>query len=172
MAIKEYISEEQIKKRNQELGAKITKDFEGQELTVIAVLTGSFLFCADLIREIKLPITVEFITASSYGDDTKSSGEVKIDLSLKYPIAGKNVLIVEDIVDTGLTINKLFDQLKEQKPKKIKLATLLNKPCNTVHPVTIDYEGFEIDNKFVIGYGLDFAGKFRELPYIGIYSEE
>lgn len=172
MPVKEYISEEKIQQRIQVLGEQITKDFAGEELTVIGVLTGSFLFCADLIRAIKLPITVEFITASSYGDATESSGEVKLNLSVKYPLEGKNVLVIEDIVDTGLTIKKLFAQLEKESPKSLKLATLLNKPSNTVHPVQIDYEGFEIENKFVIGYGLDYAGKYRELPYIGIYSEE
>ena len=172
MSIEKFISKEEIQKRVSELGIKITKDYQGEELIVIGVLTGSVIFVSDLIREIKIPLSLEFIKASSYGDSTKSSGEVTFDLKIKQPLKDKNILIIEDIVDTGLTINKLSKFLQLEQPKSLKLATLLNKPCNTTHPVPIDYEGFEIEDKFVVGYGLDFAGKYRELPYIGIYKED
>ena len=159
-------------KRNQELGAQITQDYQGEELIILGVLTGSVIFVSDLIREIKVPLSLEFIKASSYGDSTKSSGEVTFDLKIKQSLKGKHILIVEDIVDTGLTVSKLMKFLELEEPKSLKLATLLSKPSNTTHPVQISYEGFEIEDKFVVGYGLDFAGRYRELPYIGIYNED
>lgn len=170
MAVDIYISEEKIKSRIKELGEKITKDFKGEELVVIAVLNGSFIFCADLIREIKVPVIVEFVGATSYGESTESSGNVKITMDLKRDIAGKNILVVEDIVDTGLTLSNLLEVFKSRKPKSIKLASFLFKSARLKHTVPIDYLGFEIEDKFVIGYGLDFAGKYRELPYVGVYQ--
>lgn len=170
MSIDVFISEEKIKERVSELGKQITADFAGEELVVVGVLNGAFMFCADLLRQIDLPITLEFLAVSSYGDETTSSGEVKINLDLKREIAGKNVLIIEDIVDTGLTLSTLLEILKVRKPKALKLASLLHKPARQTHPVPIDYLAFEIEDKFVIGYGLDYAGKYRELPYIGVYS--
>lgn len=171
MAIDVYISEEKIKQRVKELGKQITADYQGEELVVVGVLNGAFVFCADLIREIKLPLYMEFLGASSYGDSTSSSGNVKITLDLKKDIQGKNILLVEDIIDTGLTISNLFDIFKSRKPKSIKLASLLFKPARLKHPVAIDYLGFEIEDKFVIGHGLDYAGRYRELPYIGVYNQ-
>jgi hypoxanthine phosphoribosyltransferase len=170
MSVETFISEEKIKQRVAELGKQITEDFAGEEIVVVGVLNGAFMFCADLIRQINLPITLEFLAVSSYGDATTSSGEVKINMDLKREIAGKNVLIVEDIVDTGLTLSTLLEIMKVRKPKSLKLASLLHKPAKQTHEVPIDYLAFEIEDKFVIGYGLDYAGKYRELPYIGVYS--
>jgi hypoxanthine phosphoribosyltransferase len=164
------ISEEEIAHRIKELGKAISEDFNGEEVTVICVLKGAFMFCSDLIKEISLPVKMEFIALSSYGDGMSSSGNVKMEMDLSGPIANKNVLIVEDIVDTGLTLDVLKKMLMVRQPKTLKLASLLHKPSKTEHPVEIDYLGFEIDDKFVIGYGLDYAGRYRELPYIGVLN--
>lgn len=164
------ISEEEIALRIQELGKAITKDFENEELVVICVLKGAFMFCSDLIKKINLPLKLEFISLSSYGDSTNSSGNVRLEMDITANIEGKNVLIVEDIVDSGLTIKTLMDLLSVRKPKSVKLASLLFKPVKLKHKVDIDYLGFEIEDKFVIGFGLDYAGRYRELPYIGILN--
>lgn len=170
MAITPFISKEQIERRIRELGAQIARDFNGEELHVIGVLNGAFVFCADLIRSTNLPIVVHFIKASSY-EGTQSSGRLNISLDLSADITGKNILLVEDIIDTGLTITKLIELMKASSPKSLKVASLLYKPARTVHKVDIDYLGFEIEDKFVIGFGLDFNGRYRELPYIGVYGE-
>jgi hypoxanthine phosphoribosyltransferase len=164
------ITEDEISLRIQALGNAITKDFEDEELVVICVLKGGFVFCSDLIKKINRPISLEFISLSSYGDSTNSSGNVRLEMDITANIEGKNVLIVEDIVDTGLTIKTLMDMMEVRKPKTVKLASLLFKPVKLKHPVKIDYLGFEIEDKFVIGYGLDYAGRYRELPYIGILN--
>lgn len=171
MAVDVYLSEEEIANRIQQLADQINKDYAGKEITVVGVLNGAFMFTADLIRRLNVPVELDFIAASSYGDDTSSSGQVKIEWDLKKEIKGKHILLVEDIVDTGLTIKSLKALLGSREPASIKLASLLFKPARNVHPVDIDYLAFEIEDKFVIGYGLDYAGKYRELPYIGIYSE-
>ena len=172
MAVDVFISEEQIQTRIKELGEQITRDFNGEEVTVVGVLNGAFMFVADLVRTMELPIVLEFIKASSYGDGTTSSGKVDITLDLQKDIKDKNVLVIEDIVDTGLTLTGLLEDFKQRNPKNLKLASLLYKPARCKHKVNIDYLGFEIEDKFVIGYGLDYAGKYRELPYIGVYSED
>ena len=164
------ISEEDIALRIQDLGKSISQDYEGEELVVICVLKGAFMFCSDLVKKIERPVVLEFIQLSSYGDGTKTTGNVKMEMDLSGPITGKNVLIVEDIVDTGLTINTLLKTLQLRKPKSIKLASLLYKPSRNTHPVEIDYLGFEVEDKFVIGYGLDYAGRYRELPYVGVIN--
>jgi hypoxanthine phosphoribosyltransferase len=164
------IPEDEITMRIEALGKAITRDFENEELVVICVLKGAFMFCSDLIKQVNLPIKLEFISLSSYGDSTNSSGNVRLEMDITANIEGKNVLIVEDIVDTGLTIKTLMDMLSVRKPKSVKLASLLFKPVKLKHKVTIDYLGFEIEDKFVIGYGLDYAGRYRELPYIGILN--
>ncbi|MCP4912193.1 MAG: hypoxanthine phosphoribosyltransferase [Oligoflexia bacterium] len=171
MAVDVYLSEEEIANRIQQLADQINKDYAGKELTVVGVLNGAFMFTADLIRKLNIPVELDFIAASSYGDDTSSSGQVKIEWDLKKEIKGKHILLVEDIVDTGLTIKSLKALLGSREPASVKLASLLFKPARNVHPVDIDYLAFEIEDKFVIGYGLDYTGKYRELPYIGIYSE-
>jgi hypoxanthine phosphoribosyltransferase len=164
------ITEDEISLRIESLGNAITKDFENEDLVVICVLKGSFIFCSDLIKKINRPLKLEFISLSSYGDSTNSSGNVRLEMDITANIEGKNVLIVEDIVDTGLTIKTLLELLSVRKPKKIKLASLLFKPSKLKHKVNIDYLGFEIEDKFVIGYGLDYAGRYRELPYIGMLN--
>lgn len=164
------LSEEEIALRILDLGNAITKDFQGEDLVVICVLKGAFMFCSDLIKKIHLPVNLEFITVSSYGDGMTSSVNVSLEMDIKTSIKDKNVLIVEDIVDTGLTIKTLKEYLGMRNPKNMKLASLLFKPSRNKHPVDIDYLGFEIEDKFVIGYGLDYAGRYRELPYIGVLN--
>jgi len=164
------ISEEDIALRIDALAKAINEEFEGQELVVVCVLKGAFMFCSDLIKKINLPVTLEFLQLSSYGEGMTSTGNVKIEMDLSGSIDGKNVLIVEDIVDTGLTLTSLLDMLAMRSPKTIKLASLLFKPSRNKYPVPIDYLGFEIEDKFVIGYGLDYAGRYRELPYIGVLN--
>lgn len=164
------ISEEEIAHRIEALGEAITREFAQEDLVVICVLKGAFMFCSDLIKKINRPVNLEFISLSSYGDGTQSSGDVRLDMDITCNIEGKNVLIVEDIVDTGLTIKTLMGMLAIRKPKTVKLATLLFKPAKLKHRVNIDYLGFEIEDKFVIGYGLDYAGRYRELPYIGVLN--
>ena len=164
------ISEEEIMLRVEALGNAITQDFASEDLVVICVLKGAFIFCSDLIKKINRPLHLDFISLSSYGDSTQSSGNVRLDMDLSSNIEGKNVLIVEDIVDTGLTIKTLTELLQSRGPKSVKLASLLYKPEKVKHEIHIDYLGFEIEDKFVIGYGLDYAGRYRELPYIGVLS--
>lgn len=164
------ISEEEIALRIQALGQAITADFEDEDLVVICVLKGAFIFCSDLIKRINRPLSLEFISLSSYGDGTASSGNVRLDMDITCNVEGKNVLIVEDIVDSGLTIKTLMQMLKLRNPRSVKLASLLFKPSKLKHDVKIDYLGFEIEDKFVIGYGLDYAGRYRELPYIGVLN--
>jgi len=164
------ISEEEISLRIDALAKAINEEFEGQELVVVCVLKGAFMFCSDLIKKIQLPVKLEFIQLSSYGEGTTSSGNVKIEMDLSGSIKDKNVIIVEDIVDTGLTIKTLLGMLKLRSPKTLKLASLLFKPSRTIHDVNIHYLGFEIEDKFVIGYGLDYAGRYRELSYVGVLN--
>ena len=164
------ISQEELALRIEELGKAITEEYGGQELVVICVLKGAFMFCSDLIKKINLPVKLEFIALSSYGEGTSSTGNVKLEMDISTSIADKNVLIVEDIVDTGLTIKTLVQMLQVRNPRSIKLASLLFKPSRNKHPAQIDYLGFEIEDKFVIGYGLDYAGRYRELPYIGVLN--
>lgn len=170
---KTLISESELQKRIAELGAEITKDYEehGDDLILIGVLKGSILFMADLCRHIQLPLSMDFMGIASYGDGTKSSGVVQITSDLSKPIEGKHVIVVEDIIDTGLTAHYLFDNLSTRRPGSVKLCSLLHKPERSEVEVKIDYLGFEVPNKFVVGYGLDIAQKYRNLPFIG-YVEE
>lgn len=171
MSVKEYISEERIKTRVKEIGAEINKDYAGEEIVIIGILNGAIMFCADLIREIKLPLRLEMMSVSSYGDSTESSGELDIRLDIKKSIKDKHVIIVEDIVDTGLTMTCLIERLKKLGPKSLKVSTLLYKPARSKHDVKIDYLAFEVEDKFVLGYGLDAMGGFyRNLPFIGVYE--
>ncbi|MEE2742485.1 MAG: hypoxanthine phosphoribosyltransferase [Bdellovibrionota bacterium] len=170
MAIDVFISEEKIQERIKELAEVISKDYKGEEVIVVGVLNGCFMFCADLLRELDLPVITEFMAASSYGEGTTTSGQVDILLDIKTDIKGKNVLFVEDIVDTGHTFKKILEMIKTRGPKSVKIASLLSKPARREHEIDIDYLAFEIEDKFVVGYGLDLAGKYRELPYIGIYN--
>ena len=165
------ISEEDLQKRVKELAEQINKDYEGQEIILVSVLKGSVVFASDLIRHIKVPVQLEFIRLSSYGNDMRSSGKVKaIDLTLPN-LNGKIVIVVEDILDTGTTANFLLSYFKLQhKLENVKFATLLNKECARVRPVDVAYSGFIIDDYFVVGYGLDYGGYYRNLPYVGYFS--
>ncbi len=164
-------SETDISARIDILAQQINDRFAGKELTVIGVLKGSFIFLSDLVRKLDGPLRVEFLSCSSYGDEKKSSGEVKLNLDISLPLEGRDILIVEDIVDSGLTLQFLKELLEVRHPNSISTCTLLSKPsCRTVN-VEIEYVGFEIDNEFVIGYGLDYAQHYRELPYIGVMEE-
>ena len=164
-------SREQIADRVKELGAEITKAYAGtKELVLVGILKGSVIFFSDLIREIDLTVRCEFMGISSYGTETKSSGVVKITSDLTTAIEGKDVLIVEDIVDTGLSMNYLRENFATRKPNSVKICSLLDKPSNRKIPIDVDFIGFEIPNLFVIGYGLDLAGHYRNLPYVGVYN--
>ncbi|MBL8601883.1 MAG: hypoxanthine phosphoribosyltransferase [Myxococcales bacterium] len=155
--------------RVQALGAQITHDYRDVgDLVVVPILKGSFLFASDLIRHIDHPLSVEFLGLRSYGAGTESSGVVQITYDLTTPIMGKDVLIVEDIVDTGLSMQYLFENLATRRPRSVKLCALMQKPARTRVKVDIDYLGFTIDDHFVVGYGLDFDEKYRNLPYIGV----
>jgi hypoxanthine phosphoribosyltransferase len=169
---KVLLSADEIATRVRELGQAITRDYEGKSLTLVAVLKGSFLFMADLARAIDLPLTCEFLGLSSYGSRRESSGVVKITQDLTQPVKGRHVLIVEDIIDTGLTINYLVSNLRTRLPESVKIAALLFKPDNNKIPCSIDYLGFTIPNKFVVGYGLDLDGCYRNLPFIGVKSPD
>lgn len=150
------------------LGRKITRDYAGRTLTAVCVLRGAVLFFADLVRAIDLPLELEFIGATSYANATESSGEVRISMDVARPLAGKDVLLVEDIVDTGLTAAFLVSLLQARNPRSLALCTLLEKPSRARTQVDIAYRGFVIDDVFVVGYGLDWAGRWRNLPYLGV----
>jgi hypoxanthine phosphoribosyltransferase len=158
------ISRDRIADRVRELGEKVRKDYEGRSLVLLVVLKGSFVFAADLARAIDLPLSVEFLGVQSYGDSTYTSGVVRITLDLGRSIEGEDVLIVEDIVDTGLTSRYLLDQIAARKARTVKLCALLHKPSRTVAPVNIDYLGFIVEDVFIVGYGLDSAQRYRNLP--------
>jgi len=165
------VSEEDLQKRVKEIAKQISTDYAGQEITLISVLKGSVIFASDLIRHIDIPVQLEFIRLSSYGNDMRSSGKVKaIDLTLPN-LKGKNVLVVEDIIDTGTTANFLSNYFKLQHGiEQVKFVTLLNKECARKHPINVDYSGFIIEDYFVVGYGLDYGGYYRNLPYVGYFS--
>ena len=154
--------------RVEELAAEITRDYAGRSLVLLCVLKGSFVFAADLARSIALPVRCEFLGVRSYGDDTKSSGVVQITQDLTRPVEGDDILIVEDIVDTGLTLSYLREQLRSRNPASIKVAALLHKPARMQRHVEIDYLGFTIEDVFVVGYGLDYAERYRNLPFLGV----
>lgn len=170
-------NEEQLKARVREIAGQIDRDFAGKEPMLISVLRGSFIFMADLMRSITLPCTVDFMAVSSYGAGTTSSGQVKITKDLSESIEGRDIIVVEDILDSGNTLSYLLKLLQARHPASIRLCTLLDKPSRRTKPVEADYTGFSVDDLFVVGYGLDFAEKYRNLPYIGIlkpcvYEEE
>ncbi|HXG23777.1 MAG TPA: hypoxanthine phosphoribosyltransferase [Chthonomonadales bacterium] len=162
------ISADAIQQRVAELGARISADYAGRELCIIGVLTGAAIFLSDLIRQITIPLEIDFVATSSYGAATRSSGEVRLLKDLSHPVQGKHVLLVEDIVDTGLTLRYLFETLHARQPISIAGCTLLDKPSRRLVEVPVKYCGFQIEDKFVVGYGLDCAGRYRNLPYIGV----
>jgi hypoxanthine phosphoribosyltransferase len=166
--VQELISEQSIALRIGELAAQINREYAGRSLVLLAVLKGSFMFAADLARAIALPIRIEFLGVRSYGADTKSSGVVQITQDLTRPVEGDDILIVEDIVDTGLTLSYLREQLRSRNPASVKVAALLHKPARMQRKVDIDYLGFTVEDVFVVGYGLDYAERYRNLPFLGI----
>ncbi|HEY8077008.1 MAG TPA: hypoxanthine phosphoribosyltransferase [Labilithrix sp.] len=162
------LSKEEIAARVQQLGAEITAEYGDKNLVLVVVLKGSFVFAADLARVIDLPLRVDFLGVRSYGEGTETSGVVQITQDLSRPIAGEDVIIVEDIVDTGLTIAHLIDLFRTRNPRSVKVCALLHKPARARVEVKIDFLGFTIEDKFVVGYGLDFGERHRNLPYIGV----
>ena len=165
-------SEEQLDRRVREIAAQIEKDYEGKEIMLIGVLRGSFVFMADLCRRIDLPCTLDFMSVSSYGKGTSSSGQVQITKDLSSDISGQHIIVIEDILDSGNTLSYLLKLLEQRNPASIRLCTLLDKPDRRVKEVKVDYSGFSIPDAFVVGYGLDYAEQYRNLPYIGILKPE
>ena len=162
------ITEEEVERRIKEIGAKISRDYAGKELHLICVLKGGVFFTCELTKRITVPVSLDFMSVSSYGDDTKSSGVVRIVKDLDQPLEGKDVMIVEDIIDSGRTLSYLIKVLKGRNPDSLRLCTLLDKPDRRVKEVKVDYCCFEIPDEFVVGYGLDYAQKYRNLPFIGV----
>ncbi|MDY0062208.1 MAG: hypoxanthine phosphoribosyltransferase [Myxococcota bacterium] len=162
------LTAQQLQARVTELGEQITRDYADKELVLVGVLKGSFLFLADLARAIRLPLAIDFLGLSSYGGRTKTTGVVRITSDLTFPIEGKDVLVVEDIVDTGLTMSYLIANLQTRLPSSVRVCSLLYKPENNLIPCQIDYLGFTIPNRFVVGYGLDYNHLYRNLPYLGV----
>ena len=161
------ISEEELKGKNVELGRKITKDYKGKDLLVVGILKGSSIFMSDLIREIDLPLQIDYMVVSSYGTSTESSGVVRIVKDLQHSIEGKHILIVEDIVDTGLTLAYICEILKGRGPESVSICTLLDKPIRRKKQFPIEYIGFEVPDEFIVGYGIDYAENYRNLPFVG-----
>lgn len=166
------IDEKQLKDRVKELGRKITKDYEDRSPVLVSVLRGSFIFVADICREIKIPVTFDFMAVSSYGDSKVSSGIVRITKDLEFSIENKEVIIIEDIIDSGRTLNYLIKNLQARNPKNVEVCALLDKDVPRKTKNNIKYKGFDIPNKFVVGYGLDFAEKYRNFPFVGYIENE
>jgi hypoxanthine phosphoribosyltransferase len=163
-----HIDEQKLQARVRELGAQITRDYQGKDLTLICVLKGSAFFAMDLARYVDLPLTIEFLGVSSYQGGTETTGEVRITTDVSKPMAGKHLLVIEDIIDTGLTMSFLLENLNARHPASLKVCTLLEKPARARAKIPIDYKGFVIDDVFVVGYGLDYAERYRNLPFIGV----
>ena len=166
------VTEEELNKLAHTLGAKITKDFEGRQLLVVGVLKGSIYFLTDLSRYIDLPCHIDFIQASSYGAGTESSGQIRIIKDIAQDLTGFDVLIVEDILDTGRTLKYIHDMLLTRNPNSISIVTLLDKPARRIADIKADYVGLDVPNEFVVGYGLDYNQCYRNLPYIGVLKRE
>ena len=172
MSLKPLIDAKTIAQRVADLGRAITEDYRGKDLVVVPVLKGSYVFAADLVRQIELDVAIDFLGVRSYGDQRASSGVVQITTDLSQSIEGKHVILVEDIVDTGLTVAYLHENLATRQPASVKVASLLHKPARTRVPVQIDYLGFTVDDVFIVGYGLDYAQKFRNLPYLAVVTDD
>ena len=166
--VRVLLSEEEVDRRIAEIAAQISRDYEGKEIHMICVLKGGVFFTCELSKRVTVPVSMDFMSVSSYGADTKSSGVVKIVKDLDLSIQGKDVLVVEDIVDSGRTLSYLLEMLKDRGPKSLRLCTLLDKPERRVKEIHVDYTCFDIPDEFVVGYGLDYAQKYRNLPYIGV----
>jgi hypoxanthine phosphoribosyltransferase len=169
--VHDLISAERIAERVGELGSHISADYAGRELTVIGVLHGAFMFLADLVRHITVPVRCGFVTISSYGHKTESSGRIRLHADVTEPLGGRDVLLVDDIVDTGLSTAWLIEHCEKKGPASLRVCTLLDKKARRSVAVKVDYVGFEIPDRFVVGYGIDWSGRFRELPYVG-YVED
>jgi hypoxanthine phosphoribosyltransferase len=165
-------SEEQIQGKIKELGDLISRDYEGRNPLVICVLKGAFIFMADLVKNVTVPLEIDFMAVSSYGQSTKSSGVVKIIKDLDVPVEGRHILIVEDIIDSGLTLSYLIDVLERRNALSISVVALFNKPARRTVELEPEYSGYELPDEFVVGYGLDYAEKYRNLPFIGILKPE
>jgi hypoxanthine phosphoribosyltransferase len=165
---KPIVTQEQMRARIRELGRQITSDYANRELVLVGILKGAYCFYADLARAIRIPVRVDFLVVTSYGSKAKTTGKVKLVTDLTEDIKGKDVILVEDIVDSGLTVDFLMKKLKARKPRSIKVCTLLSKPDRRRLDVTVDYIGFEIPNHYVVGYGLDYQQKYRNLPYLAV----
>ncbi len=171
--VKEILFDEnQLVEKVKELGSRISKDYKGKDLLVVGVLKGSVLFAADLIKNITIPCEIDFMAVSSYGNSTETSGVVRILKDLDHSIEGKHVLLVEDIVDSGITLSYLLKYLKARRAESIEIVSLLNKPERRTADLEVKYVGFEVPNEFIVGYGIDYAEKYRNLPYIAILKEE
>ncbi len=171
--IKEILlSEEQLQQKVKELGARISADYKGKNLLMVSILKGSVVFMADLLRQVTIPARIDFMSVSSYGSGMKTSGVVKIMKDLDIPLEGYDLLIVEDILDSGLTLHYIIDILQARKPKSVKICTLLDKPERRQVDVKAEYHGFHIPDEFVVGYGLDYDEKYRNLPFIGVLKPE
>ena len=170
--VEKLLSEEEVDKRIADLGAQISKDYEGKSVHLICVLKGGAPFMCELAKRITVPVSMDFMSVSSYGNSSVSSGKIIMKKDLEESIVGKNVIVVEDIVDTGRTLSYLMDNLKQRGPKSLKLCAMLDKPDRRVVDIKADYTGFEIPDLFVIGYGLDYAQRYRNLPYIGVLEVE
>lgn len=166
------LDEQTIRAKVRELGARISEDYAGRNPVLICILKGAFIFTADLMRELTIPARVDFMAISSYGQRVRTSGVVQILKDLDRSIEGEHVLVVEDIIDSGLTLNYLMDNLRSRRPASLRTCVLLDKPSRRQQPFTPDYIGFQVPDKFVIGYGLDYAGLYRNLPYIGVLKPE
>lgn len=166
--IRVLISEEDVDAKIAEIGKQISEDYAGESVHLLCILKGSVFFTCELAKRITVPVSLDFMSVSSYGDGTSSSGVVKIAKDLDETIEGKNVIVIEDIIDSGRTLHYLLDVLEKRNPKSMKLCTLLDKPERRVKDVKVDYTGFAIPDEFVVGYGLDYAQKYRNLPYIGV----
>ncbi|HEY8349249.1 MAG TPA: hypoxanthine phosphoribosyltransferase [Clostridia bacterium] len=166
------VPREQIREMVKRLGRRISEDYEGKDLVLVGVLKGGFIFLADLMREITIPVDMDFIAVSSYGAATKSSGVVRIIKDIDLDIVGKHVLIVEDLVDTGLTLRHLKDLFNTRGPKSVKICTAFDKPSRRKVEIEVEYNGIEVPDKFIVGYGLDYAGKYRNLPDVCTLKEE
>lgn len=166
------VTEEEIRERVKELGEEITKDYEGEEILVVGILKGAVIFMSELVQNIGKPVEMDFMAVSSYGKSSISTGEVRIIKDLDYSVKGKNILIVEDIIDTGYTLNYLIDNLEKRGAKSVKICTFLDKIGRREVDIPVDYIGYEVPDEFIVGYGLDYAEKYRNLPFVAALKEE
>ncbi len=166
------LDQDVLEKKIQKLGEEISKDYAGEEVMLVGILKGASVFMSDLIRQISLPVYIDYMVVSSYGNSAETSGVVRIIKDLEDNIEGKNVIIVEDIIDTGLTLSYLKQNLLSRNPKTLKICTLLDKPARREKEIKIDYKGFEVPDEFIIGYGIDYAEKYRNLPFVALLKRE